>query len=123
METKHLGQAESLLIFIIGNFHCQKKTFFFFRDPSLSFVVNQISYLNPVTWFSDSSAVFSIPDCNVNDLTLGTLSKKKRHYLGIFPNMGGGVFPNPKTFVNLPSIFFVCQIHSEVLKHVLQKGG
>ena len=36
---------------------------------------------------------------------LGTLSKKKRHYLGIFPNMGGGVFPNPKTFVNLPSIF------------------
>ena len=35
----------------------------------------------------------------------GTLSKKKRHYLGNFPNMGGGVFPNPKTFVNLPSIF------------------
>ena len=31
--------------------------------------------------------------------------KKKRYYLGIFPNMGGGVFPNPKTFVNLPSIF------------------
>ena len=33
------------------------------------------------------------------------LKKKKRHYLGNFPNMGGGVFPNPKTFVNLPSIF------------------
>ena len=31
--------------------------------------------------------------------------KKKPYYLGIFPNMGGGVFPNPKTFVNLPSIF------------------
>ena len=31
--------------------------------------------------------------------------QKKRYYLGIFPNMGGGVFPNPKTFVNLPSIF------------------
>ena len=30
--------------------------------------------------------------------------KKKRYYLGNFPNMGG-VFPNPKTFVNLPSIF------------------
>ena len=79
METKHLGQAESLLIFIIGNFHCQKKTFFFFRDPSLSFVVNQISYLNPVTWFSDSSAVFSIPDCNVNDLTLAN-NKTKVYY-------------------------------------------
>ena len=33
------------------------------------------------------------------------LSQKKRYHLGIFPNMGGGVFPNPKTFVNLPSIF------------------
>ena len=31
--------------------------------------------------------------------------KKKQYHLGIFPNMGGGVFPNPKTFVNLPSIF------------------
>ena len=31
--------------------------------------------------------------------------KKKRYHLGIFPNLGGGVFPNPKTFVNLPSIF------------------
>ena len=30
---------------------------------------------------------------------------KKRYYLGNFPNNGGGVFPNPKTFVNLPSIF------------------
>ena len=40
--------------------------------------------------------------CNI---TSGTLSKKKRHYLGNFPNRGGGVFPNPKTFVNLPSIF------------------
>ena len=33
------------------------------------------------------------------------VKRKKRYYLGIFPNMGGGVFPNPKTFVNLPSIF------------------
>ena len=51
------------------------------------------------------------------------LKEKKRYDLGFFPNMGGGAFPNPKTFVNLPSIFFVCQIHSEVLKHVLQMGG
>ena len=42
--------------------------------------------------------------------SLGTLSKKKRYYLGIFPNMGRGVFPNPKTFVNLPSIFYRTQV-------------
>ena len=42
---------------------------------------------------------------STDNLSLGTLSKKKRYHLGIFPNMEGGVFPNPKTFVNLPSIF------------------
>ena len=31
-----------------------------------------------------------------NDLR-EALKKKLRDYLGIFPNMGGGVFPNPKT--------------------------
>ena len=36
---------------------------------------------------------------------LGTLSKKKNDIIWeIFPTWGG-VFPNPKTFVNLPSIF------------------
>ena len=38
------------------------------------------------------------------------LNQKKRYYLGIFPNMGGGVFPNPKTFVNLPSIFLYAKL-------------
>ena len=34
------------------------------------------------------------------------LKTKKRYHLGNFPHMGGGgIFPNPKTFVNLPSIF------------------
>ena len=37
-------------------------------------------------------------------MTRYALKKKIRYYLGIFPNIGG-VFPNPKTFVNLPSIF------------------
>ena len=49
--------------------------------------------------------------------------KKKTILFGNFSQHGGGVFPNPKTFGNWPSIFFVCQIHSEVLKHVLQMGG
>ena len=38
-------------------------------------------------------------------LLLGTLSKRKNDIIWeIFPTWGG-VFPNPKTFVNLPSIF------------------
>ena len=36
---------------------------------------------------------------------IGTLSKRKNDIIWeIFPTWGG-VFPNPKTFVNLPSIF------------------
>ena len=48
--------------------------------------------------------------------------KKKRHYLGNFPNMGGGL-PKSQNFCKFTKYFFVCQIHSEVLKHVLQMGG
>ena len=53
------------------------------------------------------------------------LGKKIRHYLGIFPNMGWGGLPNSQNFCNckLTKYFFVCQIHFEVLKHVLQRGG
>ena len=50
------------------------------------------------------------------------LKQKKRYYLGIFPNMGGGL-PKSQNFCKFTKYFFVCQIHSEVLKHVLQRGG
>ena len=50
------------------------------------------------------------------------LQKKIRDYLGIFPNMGGGL-PKSQNFCKFTKYFFVCQIHSEVLKHVLQRGG
>ena len=53
---------------------------------------------------------------------LTRLNEIKRDYLGIFPNMGGGL-PNSQNFCKLTKYFFVCQIHSEVLKHVLQRGG
>ena len=39
-----------------------------------------------------------------------------------FPYRGGGL-PNSQNFCKLTKYFFVCQIHSEVLKHVLQRGG
>ena len=34
-----------------------------------------------------------------------------------------GLFGNSQNFCKLTKYFFVCQIHSEVLKHVLQRGG
>ena len=41
---------------------------------------------------------------------LGTLSKRKNDIIWeIFPTWGG-VFPNPKTFVNLPSIFLYAKL-------------
>ena len=55
-------------------------------------------------------------------LCAGYALKKKRYYLGIFPNMGGGL-PKSQNFCKFTKYFFVCQIHSEVLKHVLQMGG
>ena len=51
------------------------------------------------------------------------LKEKKRYYLGIFPNMGGGLPKSQNFFCKFTKYFFVCQIHSEVLKHVLQMGG
>ena len=49
--------------------------------------------------------------------------KKIGDYLGIFPNFFWGGLPNSQNFCKLTKCFFACQIHSEVLKHVLQRGG
>ena len=59
---------------------------------------------------------------NGNQMVRYAVKKKKRHYLGIFPNMGGGL-PKSQNFCKFTKYFFVCQIHSEVLKHVLQMVG
>ena len=40
--------------------------------------------------------------------------------LEFFPNCGGGLL-NSQNFCKLTKCFFVCQMHSEVLKHVLQR--
>ena len=58
----------------------------------------------------------------INLIEVGT-QKKIRDYLGTFPNMGGGGLPHSQNFCKLTKYFFVCQIHSEVLKHVLQSQG
>ena len=61
--------------------------------------------------------------------TLGTIkvdkvrSYKKTILLGDFSQHGGGGLPKSQNFCKFTKYFFVCQIHSEVLKHVLQMGG
>ena len=56
--------------------------------------------------------------------SLGTLSKKKNDIIWeFFPTWGGGLPKSQNFFCKFTKYFFVCQIHSEVLKHVLQMGG
>ena len=49
----------------------------------------------------------------------GRCQKKKRENVGILKKQGGGL-PKSHFFCNLTKCFLACQIHSEVLKHVLQ---
>ena len=49
--------------------------------------------------------------------------KKITGLFGNFSHIGGEGLPNSQNFCKLTKYFFVCQIHSEVLKHVLQRGG
>ena len=47
--------------------------------------------------------------------------QKKTGKWGNFKKTGGGVYPNPTSFVsNLTKWFVACQIHSEVVKHVFR---
>ena len=69
----------------------------------------------PMFLFLDDNQIFQI-------IIWYALKEKKRYYLGIFPNMGGGL-PKSQNFCKFTKYFFVCQIHSEVLKHVLQRWG
>ena len=49
--------------------------------------------------------------------------KKKTILFGNFSQHGGRGLPKSQNFCKFTKYFFVCQIHSEVLKHVLQMGG
>ena len=53
----------------------------------------------------------------------GPTQKKITGLFGNFSQHGGGGLLNSQNFCKLTKCFFVCQIHSEVLKHVLQRGG
>ena len=50
------------------------------------------------------------------------LKKKNDIIWEFFPTWGGSL-PKSQNFCKFTKYFFVCQIHSEVLKHVLQMGG
>ena len=60
----------------------------------------------------------------LNDLLkLGGTSKKKRYFLGIFPNRGGRGHPISQNFCKITKSFLACQIHPKMLKHVFHTGG
>ena len=50
----------------------------------------------------------------------GSSQKKITGKCGNFEKTGGGGLPKSHFFCNLTKWIFACQIHSEVLKHVLQ---
>ena len=89
----------------------------------------------PVSWFQDrftTSKLAKRPGKKISKMNDGVnnffiryaLKEKKTILFGNFSQQRGGVFPNPKTFFcKFTKYFFVCQIHSEVQKHVLQMGG
>ena len=66
---------------------------------------------------------------NVNKIDFPKFSNKVRAQpkktilFGNFSQHGGGGLPKSQNFCKFTKYFFVCQIHSEVLKHVLQMGG
>ena len=61
---------------------------------------------------------------NLYLVQLREILKKKTIFFGNFsPKGGGGGLPKSQNFCKLAKYFVECQIHSEVLKHVLQRGG
>ena len=62
-----------------------------------------------------------VSTCNIVDRYAP--EKKITGLFGNFSHIGGEGLPNSQNFCKLTKYFFVCQIHSEVLKHVLQRGG
>ena len=91
---------------------CRFSTFWLFKGPCSHYFQRALHKFLKIT------AVIKY----VQHATIKDVLKKIRHYLGIFPNMGGGL-PNSQNFCILTKYFFECQIHSEVLKHVLRRGG
>ena len=88
----------------------------------------------PVSWFQDrfpTSKLAKRPGKKISKMNDGVnnffiryaLKEKKTILFGNFSQHGGGGLPKSQNFCKFTKYFFVCQIHSEVLKHVLQMGG
>ena len=73
---------------------------------------------------TEASCITSRPhkddDIQKEHFDLGTFSEKKRENVGILKKNRGGGLPKSQFFYNLTKCFLACQIHSKVLKHVLQ---
>ena len=67
--------------------------------------------------------VFPHPTVRAPSASKERCQRKKRDYVGKIPKLTGGVWPKPTSWCLLTKLFLACQNDSEVLKHVLQKGG
>ena len=71
--------------------------------------INKSSYPTPIS-FDSSNQDHGQLMVGKNLLHSGTCSTKKNDIIWEFFPTWGGVFPNPKTFVNLPSIFLYAKL-------------
>ena len=120
------------LLFSLG---CQLTVCGFWPDPQdgllfvLGFVVVEVLLASAVK-ISASGFItrwwnWSPNDCSGRgeQFKVRDVIRKKRDYVGKIPKLGGWVWPKPTSWCLLTKLFLACQNDSEVLKHVLQKGG
>ena len=109
LKTDRIQFRILVLIFSGGFYHCSKS----FSGYS------QNMQLIPFEFWCKLNSILTE---YIYRIYLGTHSKKITGLFGNFSHIGGGGLPNSQNFCKLTKYFFVCQIHSEVLKHVLQRG-
>ena len=77
-------------------------------------------YLNYLVYILYYRVTQSFKKSHVQQTEGSYQRRKKREIVGILKKQRGGGLPKSHFFCNLTKWFLACQIHSEVLKHVLQ---
>ena len=88
-------------------------------------IVHGFGYYNEDRWTVFKYHIFCVGNAEHTRryYLKGRSQKENTGLLGDFSQHGGRGLPNSQNFCKLTKYFFACQIHSEVLKHVLQRGG
>ena len=114
-------KPHSLLSLVLFPFSCESNAFrcdFYLECEKFNLCAKQsINICRERT--QELHILFGWFHCNVRY----ALKEKKTILFGNFSQQGGGGLPKSQNFCKFTKYFFVCQIHFEVLKHVLQMGG